>query len=106
MSIPGDWVSGVASAVWWETLTDAHGSLAKAGDILLAEAGAFQGPSLVDHVQEVLPVGAYRLAFVGYYNGGVVVLRRGWPPVRDVDLLRETDNDVAVVFERSRACPE
>lgn len=90
----------------WETLTDAHGSLAETRDMLLAESRAFQSPCLVDHVQEVLPVGAYHLTLVGDYDGRVVVLGRGWPPIRDVDLLREADDDMAIVLEGSRACPE
>lgn len=82
-------------------LTDAHGGLAETRDVVLAEARAFQGPCLVDHVQEVLPIGAYHLAFIGDNDGGVVVLRRCGPSIRDVNLLWKADNDMTVVFESS-----
>lgn len=79
-------------------LTYTHSSLPQPRDKFFTEAGAFQRPCLIDHVEEMLPVVPDHVAFIVYYDGRVVVLRVCWPLVGDVYFLWVSNNHMAVMF--------
>jgi len=87
-------------------LTNANACMPQAADETLEKAiCAFQCPSLVSSVKEVLPVVRNSFAFLVDDDGRIVILGRRRPPIGNIDFLRVSDNDGAVVLESSRASP-